>query len=1018
MPSKNISKNISKNSQNQNNSFSPMTPNSIPQNLTLKNLNPTEDQSESKKSSTKPLNFEPSGGLSAFLKVPGILIFCILSGFIIGKLNFSILFLLPIAHISYYIFNRKVTEYKRSLENFSKIQKVQENLGRFETVEWINHILKKFWEVSEQAVSSIVFNQSNNFLSDISKSKPFQLKLAEITLGTRPPIIERISFLQNSENRLVLECACNFIPVQASEEILAYFNEERSHWNTYIEIQVILANLLIIPILVRDFTFSGIFKIEIDLSQKVPFAKKLRFSFLEMPIIDFKLIPLKSVDMLDLPYIGGLLHSVMESQITNMVLEPKSIEIDLEEIAKYSSNVIGVLYIFIHDLEVVDQSTYWINLGNMGKNFAITSKKSGKNPVFNQGFYEIITDKTQNITLTLQSTDQSIHYGKIFLRNLNKFLFSENLHLSNEKSRRFVNITTQFFPISDAFQDNAIIYLNLISVEDLQCIGDPINKLYSTYCNVILENKNGGVVKKMESKRIFTTKDPFYNESFKFFVKGFEDYNIKIEILNEKDNKRMGSVVIACMDVKDKETIKYRICGLESGEMNLKFNIKYISISSKRDNENSDIEDSDKISENNINDNDIKDGVNNRNNTNTDNTISNNTSDTSNTNSSSDDLTVGGYIKHKSKTNIKNQEDNYELESMTFGIYNKKEPNNKFIDFKNALKFTLKSINTSGNFYFVFETDFLNIKSESFSTEFDINKDTVIPLQNEKLIRIRLFRMSLTGDSLVSEEFIIIHNINNEYVVLFEKIRAVFNIEKTEIYDYKNLEDNSTNLKILQIKLGEINRTGDFSIGYYSDSLIQIPRQIKDLSTFLIGRDNVHCKLREKGKTISHVMVPKRNCNEELDFGNGIKAKIECKIQECNFKKENTAKSGELEIFIIKANNLKSIKNEIFVKIFMNNEKIHKTNKKAKNSNPIFNESFRIKVHKNLDEIGFQIYSCSSLTVDDLVYFCNIPLFNISEGYSKYDLKLKRPNNENNEDETLQVIFNYKGEFKNTMAVL
>lgn len=1000
-----------------------MTPNGIPISAAVPVANtPASPESHRPLS---PLSFAPVRGLPAFLKVPGILLFCIVLGYLVGRLRFSFIFLLPVAHVAYYVFSRRVAEYRRSLETLCRENAAQQHLGEFETVEWINHIIKKFWDVSEQTVSSIIFNEVNNTLSKISKNQPFDIRLSEITLGTRPPVIERISFVQNSENKLVLECASNFIPVQASEEILAYFKKERSHWNTYIEIQVKLANLLVIPILVRDFTFSGIFKIELDLSQKIPFAKKLRFSFLEMPTVDFKLIPLKSVDMLDLPYIGGLLNTVMESQIKNMVLEPKSIEVDLEEVVKYSGTVVGVVYVYIHDLEVLSQCAYWIDLDNNGRKFGTTARRSGRNPLFNQGFYDIVLDTTQSIGVTLHSTDQApknLKHGRIFLRNLNKCIYSENLHLSNSTSRAFLNVTTQFYPISESPQDSAIIYLNLISIEDLQCAGDPINRLYSTFCIVTLERRESSetnriVLKRSESKRIFTTKDPFYNESFKFFIRGFEDYLIKIQVVNEKDSKSMGAVVIACTDIRNNEAVRHRICGVENGEMNLKFNIKYINMedpafaaeelyaSNAKDGESATDENKDTSKED---ESDVhEDGV-------------------AETEKPDNMLIVGEYIEHKTPPTVSSKKKTDEdiastIERLSLGIYNVNVQKQSFVQFKRALKFTIKDIKATGLFYLVFETDLLNIKMEPFSTEIEIQREAVVPIVDESALRARLFRMSLTGDLLISEELIDLNKLitSPHLVCLFEKIRVEFDVESDLINNTSDIGD-TTCLRILQVRMGEFNRHGVFTLDFHTDSFVQNVKLVHRLNTFLLGKENLYCRMRDSGKEVSHVMVPKRDCNEEFDFGGGLKAQMYCRLQACAFKKPVPSKQGELEVFIIKANRLKGVCNGVsdpYVKVFLNKEKIYKTNKRTRNLDPIFNESFRINVQKGVDEMGFHVYSLNSLTVDTLIHFIDISLFNIPEGYSRHTLKMKDGETGEVGDAALQVIFNYRPEMKNTKMV-
>lgn len=205
----------------------------------MKDTKASEEKSTTTETTKKvedpnPLVFIPIRGLTAFIQIPGILIFSILGGYFMGRFGFNFLFLIILAHISCYAFYRRVRFYNRTLDQLCLEKKNIDSIGVFETVEWMNHITKKFWEVSEQKVSSIIFNEVNNVLKVSASKKAFSIKLAEITLGSRPPIIEKISFIESSPEKLMLEVAVSFIPIMASEEILKYFKYERTHWNTHI----------------------------------------------------------------------------------------------------------------------------------------------------------------------------------------------------------------------------------------------------------------------------------------------------------------------------------------------------------------------------------------------------------------------------------------------------------------------------------------------------------------------------------------------------------------------------------------------------------------------------------------------------------------------------------------------------------------------------------------------------------------------------------------------------------------
>jgi hypothetical protein len=117
---------------------------------------------------------------------------------------------------------------------------------------------------------------------------------------------------------------------------------------------------------------------------------------------------------------------------------------------------------------------------------------------------------------------------------------------------------------------------------------------------------------------------------------------------------------------------------------------------------------------------------------------------------------LGSYNDEESKSKIvfENSTEKPEIKSLSLGIYNKKLVNQNFINFTKALKFSIKEIKAAGAFYIVFETDHLNIKMDIFSTEIKILREVIVPIENEEFILVRLFRHSLNGDFLVSEEFI------------------------------------------------------------------------------------------------------------------------------------------------------------------------------------------------------------------------------------------------------------------------
>lgn len=983
-----------------------LTPNSVPQAVVVET-----EQPQLHRNIDNPLDFSPKSGIFWFIKLPSIVFIGMLFSYILGRFGFNILFVLLLCHCVYFIFKRRVKKYALSLDTLSKEKARKESLGEFETVEWLNYIVRKFWEVSEAAVSSQIYSEVNNVLRQ--NLPPFikSLKLTELTLGTRPPVVERIGFISTNEDSIIVEFAANFIPLQTSEDILAYFSGEKKHWNTCIELTATVG-FVKLPILVRNFTFSGIFKAEISLTRKIPFLKELSFSMLELPLVDFELEPLKTVDFMDIPLLSKMIHKIINSQISNILLSPKSIKVNLENIADYRGKIIGVVYIYVKTLETIEDTTSSINLSHDGVMFGTTSSRHGSDPIFNEGFYEIISDTTKSITVTAQTSNESF-IGKIFMRNLNKNRYSEKIHLSNEKRRVFLDATSYFFRITEKKTASAIVNLNLVSIRDLQKIDCPKNRLYSTYCVISIETKETlkvrKVLKRFETKRIFSSKDPFYNENVKFFVRDFNEFIIKISVMDEKDESEIGTVYIPMTDAQDCSSSFYKIGGALNGDVEIKFDMEYIDLDNIDETSiNDDLPPVKAIvEETQVEETRVEESLISETQTSID---SEEKSILKNRKIKESGLPGHCFIKKK-KVKVKSTEEKPkktkkpEVPSLNLGIYAKQKHKYRFVDYKKAYRLEIKEIKKEGMFYLVFETDHLILKMDPFTTEININRFILIPIENEEFIKVRLFGMGVNGDIFISEEVMDL----NDTVVVFDKTRIEFDVEVKE-FSALNAPDRSDIIKLVQFKVDKISKEGIYTLDILTDRGIRSEKIANSVNTVEVGSEDICCILKDRNKPISKFILPIRNCAEEFKLNSNLSCFIDCKVLTCNFSKLSNFSRGILDVHIIKGTNItsKSGSQAIpYIKVYLNSEKVFKTQKKYNSPNPIFNESLKMNVQKNLDTLSFYISDYNSSSSNDVLLFKEFSLFNINEGYSKHDIRLMNGGTNEPSDSYLQVIFNF-----------
>ncbi len=350
-----------------------------------------------------------------------------------------------------------------------------------------------------------------------------------------------------------------------------------------------------------------------------------------------------------------------------------------------------------------------------------------------------------------------------------------------------------------------------------------------------------------------------------------------------------------------------------------------------------------------------------------------------------DEISESGDIKPKTM----------QIADLSLGIYNLNLLPERFVNYKKAIQFSIVNFKATGIFYLVFETDHVNIKMDAFSNEIPIFRSVIVPIEDEKVIKVRLFMFSSNGDTLISEELLDLE----DNIVVFDKIRVEFKKEFSDLTllqgvvkdaansDAAKSSDSDEYAKILQVKIGDFSRKSNFTLDFFNETFNQNLKLTHKLNTFILGNENLFIRLKENDKAISTVKLPKKNFKDILKFGKTVDATVFCMAQVCNFKTSPVYRTGELEVFILKVGNLAPLTGgscDPYVKVFLNGDKIYKTTKKYNTLEPIYNESFKIKVNKETDTIGFHIYSVNSLSIDSLVNFKDFSLFNLPKGYSRF----------------------------------
>ncbi|CAD24998.1 similarity to HYPOTHETICAL INTEGRAL MEMBRANE PROTEINS [Encephalitozoon cuniculi GB-M1] len=957
------------------------------------------------------LDMEPKEGLFFYIRIPGLIFVGSVAGYIIGKTGLSVVNLFFVGYVIFFVYNRKIERFTRSLKSLvyhSARQEKARNNG--ETVEWLNYIVKKFWEVGEPVISAQVYQQVNNELLKVTPPFLNGLRLTEFTLGSRSPFIEGISYISMDGNTLAIEIDVAFVPLEISRDVVNYLENDSKNWNSKIQLSARVGTRngigINLPILVKELFFKGRVRVVANLFSKNVFIKDVEVCLMDSPEFDFTLVPLKMVDIMDVPGLSRWIRGIINSTLATTIVNPSSITIDVDHISKDKGKTIGVVCLQILSLENEDEERLTVEIDIDGRVEYQTRYGGGKEIVYNEHFYIPIENVDSRIGLSLRSESRKTRRrnGSIFLKNLpldrieesvknelyepKRTFFNKARLVKDEQTYSFINTNLQFYPIQKERSNSGIVKMALIGIEDLR--GNKASKAYtySTFCTVIVSpinreeasiptgfientvsvtammvsgiiNTTGSVITNIipglettttrllpsskntfyvfESKRIFGTNSPIYNESFTFFCRDIQADVVSICVMNDKTNEVIGRVSIPVRDIHFNKKEKYKLNDAHSGRMELSFTIDYVDM----------------------------------------------------------------------------------VDKVT-----------RFINYERMLKISVDSMNEKGVYYAIFETSTDCFRMETFTSALPIKRTVYVPVQAQDTLKFRLYKETINGDVFIGEDRISCRpcdGLRKEAFLLDEQISLTLSIEEEALRDYSGAPEDKGNVKVIQAKFGRFYGHSqemffEFSNKYGMIGASGFTRsgKLNDTFTFISGCEEIYAVVKSGNQmtnsTLGQCVVPKRALNERVVLNeHGLSVDMEVKIQGCSYKPTSMLKAGYLEVYIKNGSNIRSVTQnpiDTYCKILVNETKVYTTKPVRRNSHPVFNESFIMEIDKTKDIFGVQICDYNVSERNALLYYTEFSLHNLSEGFSEMEFGLFDGKTFQSVDSTIRIGFNFCADHK------
>jgi len=283
--------------------------------------------------------------------------------FVIGKSKFSLgpLFIV-ISFFSIY-YRASIKKYRSSIKELVQkeivVQKVEDD---YESMEWLNTLLDKFWPRIEPQVCQMVVEQVNDILSTpgtIPVPLIKKLWIDEFSLGIKPPRIERVKTFGNTANDVVvMDWNLSFTPHDTAD---LTSKQLKNYVNTRIVVKSFIGQKLIsIPVAsISDIAFSVPIRLRFKLMTAFPHMQTVNVQLLDVPQIDVEAKLLNnSIFGWDLPwFIPGLMpfvNNLIRYYAGPIVMPPFSFQLNIPQLLQGGDNVNGIGILEVNLRKAVD----------------------------------------------------------------------------------------------------------------------------------------------------------------------------------------------------------------------------------------------------------------------------------------------------------------------------------------------------------------------------------------------------------------------------------------------------------------------------------------------------------------------------------------------------------------------------------------------------------------------------------------------------------------------------------------
>lgn len=315
----------------------------------------------------------------------------------------------------------------------------------FESLDWLNVFLDRYWVFLEPSISQLVTDAVNPMLAELEAIPAFVkgIWIHTLTLGTKPPRVDKVRTLDRTASDVtVMDWEVSMIP-NALEDSTA--KQMRNKVNLEVLLKAQLFGMTI-PILVSNVSFSAKARVRLRMMTNFPHIQTVSVSLTEPPKFDFVAKPVGSdsifgFEIFNIPGLFLLVNEMLKKYLGPMLFCPLSFQLNLEQLLAGNgvNGALGVLELRVKDAKNLQGADTFNNTIDPYFTFGFSGSVLAKtkivndtiNPVYNETIRIILNSSADPLAIMLY--DENISDGR-----KDKFMGAALYDLEDLMSKGFI----------------------------------------------------------------------------------------------------------------------------------------------------------------------------------------------------------------------------------------------------------------------------------------------------------------------------------------------------------------------------------------------------------------------------------------------------------------------------------------------------------------------------------------------------------------------------------------------------